>query len=207
MSELDGNGIIHLIGAMHKFASYKGDVNIATVALELIRTTAYNIAMQKPYGASDEKMYEIWIGIITRLKDVGCDDRTEVRNRAYATIEQIFNDNGESIIIKVWSYTFQEIFTQLLHFVELHFFACRTEKGQIIAIATPTNIATPKFSLGIIQSPNAPRVMRFDEEAIKKEKIADDKSREKQWEESISSVLSTFVRIFKKFSQTSEISL
>ncbi len=207
LDKIDAAGFIHLLNAVHRFASYKSDVNIPTVALGLVQTIADHVSTSRPHGTSEERLYEIWVSIATRLKDVGCDERAEIRSRAYNTIEHIFIDNGDNIATKVWNFTFVEVFAQLLHFVELRFLACRTDKGQGIAITTPTNIATPKFSVGAInENKNAGRVMRFDEEAIKKERAAaeDGKLKEKQWEESVSSLVNMFVRVFMKFSQLVE---
>jgi len=205
LSKIDNIGFSKVISALHEFAKCKHDTNnISFAAIEMLRIITDNLASGE-IEATEEKVYEFWTDILVRLKELGCDERSEIRSKIYTTIESIFNDNAEAIPGKVWNFAFHESLAQLLQFAELNFMACRTDvKNHGIILTTPTNIATPKFSMGNINSPEVnKRIMRFDEEAIKKEKPEEiSKLREKMWEESIINLLSCFLQVFKRFHES-----
>ena len=200
---IDFAGVNRLLSAMQQFATYEGNVNIQVVVLELYHVIADHVASERVH--TEDKLYEIWTGIFSRLKELGCDERAEMRTKVYGVVEAIINDSAESLFPKAWHYVFFDVLAQLMHFAELRLIACRTD-GRVLGLAltTPTNIVTPKFSMGGIGSPNVrPRVMRFDEEALNQEKSeGTGNSKEKQWEETISSLLSALVRVFKRFHET-----
>lgn len=199
---MDHTIITHLIATTSKFALYKGDITISLVSLELIYKISRHLSQENIQEFPEDILTQTLICIIGKIREIGCDERAEIRHNAYRTLEEILVDHGTNIYLKVWKYAFFEGLEQLLQFVELHFFACRTKKGQVVAAPTPTNVATPKFSIGQNVTPphhqSVGRVMKFDEETIKK---ASDESKvkENQWEESVTLLFATFSRVFKKF--------
>ncbi len=188
-----------LVAVIHYFATLRQNLNVSLLAVGFIHNVADYVCQQqmagKLSGISEERVNEIWMNLLSRLREVGNDERGELRQVSYRTLEQILTAHAEIIPLKVWSYMLVDICSQLLQVGKIHYLACT--KGGAQAMEMSGAVPTPTFSAEGEPAKNKPKVMRFDEETIRKE-AEEEKIKEKSWEESITVLHSTVVRVLKR---------
>ena len=187
------NGLVFLIDILYRFASHKQDLSASAISLELFHQMANHLFIVK---AVEDKFLELWYGILVRLKELGCDERMEIRAKVLDTLDDIFRDNANKAPLKVWSYFFFEILPQLIQVSEVNFLISRDDiKGTEITISH--NLPTPTFRL---KGPFTANSIEYEKEAT----TLATKTFMKEWEKSMTKLLFTSVKILFSFKQLTE---
>jgi hypothetical protein len=193
LNYIDANGLVFLIDILYKFASYKRDLSTCTISLELFHQITNHFFAVK---TMEDKFLELWYGVLVRLKELGCDERLEVRIKVFDTLDDIFRDNASKASLKVWNYFFFEILPQLTQVSEVNFLMSRDDiKGTEVAISH--NLPTPTFQPKTSVPTNT---IKYEEEIS----IQGTKTFMKEWEESMSKLLFTSAKILYSFQQLTE---
>ena len=192
------SNIASLVAIIYYFTTLRNNLNISLLAVAFIHNVADYICQQKLTGKlaslSEEKINEIWLNLFNRLKEIGTDERGELRHAAYRTLDQIMVAHAEILPLRIWSYTLLDISSQILQFVKIHYFACTRGGAYLEALGSSAMTATPKFT---IDGDKKAKAMKFDEEAIAKNS-EEQKVKEKTLEESVTVLHSSLVRVIKK---------
>ena len=184
LHKIDLSNIGYLINVIHHFASLRGDLNISLVAVGLIRNVADYIGQQHLNPSNESSINEIWLNLVKRLKEVGYDERGELRQASYRTLEKILIDHAGNIPLKIWSYTLLETFSELLQYVKVQYFMC------VRGNETPTSS----------ESTSSNKQAKKKEEKKAQKDPEEIRILTKSWEESVTVLFSLLVRVLKRFS-------
>jgi len=192
------SNIASLLAIIYYFTTLRNNLNISLLAVAFIHNIADYICQQQISGKfatlTEEKVNEIWLNLFNHIKEIGSDERGELRHAAYRTFDQIMNAHAEILPLHVWNYCLIELCSQLLQFVKIHYFACTRGGSYLQTMGVASAISTPKF---VEPEKKSKSVMKFDEETIAKNN-EEQKVKEKTWEESVTVLHSSIVRVIRK---------
>ncbi len=140
-----------LSAVIHYFATLRQNLNVSLQAVAFLQNVADYVCQQKLGAEAEEQLNGIWINLLNRLKEIGTDERSELRNAAYRTLEQIMTGHAEVIPIKIWTYMLVDICSQLLQTSKICYLACAT--GGNYGAGLASSVATPKFTFDPQQEP------------------------------------------------------
>ena len=120
------SSIESFIGIICYFTALREDLNTSLLSVSFIQNVADYMSQQQLVGnlvnTLQERISEIWISLFNRLKDIGIDDRGELRHAAYRTLNQIVEIHMKELTPRVWSYILLSLSFQLLEFVTTSYF-------------------------------------------------------------------------------------
>lgn len=195
---IDANGLGFLMDIVYKFASSKSDISTSTLSLELFHRIASHFSSVK---ATEDKFLELWRSLLVHLKELGCDERAEVRAKVFETLQEIFRANASRTPLKVWSCFFFEVLPQLVQVVEVNFLMSRDDsKGCGVPVASAHNLPTPTFQSLHHFNVNAEKT----EVGMLQKESNNIKAHMKEWEESVAALLTTWAKILHAFQHLAE---
>jgi len=111
------------------------------MAISLMQQLADHIVIHNEHNLNSNEILEFWDEFLNYFRELGSDERIDIRNTSYKTIENIFIELGKSFSIDLWIKLFQEILVPLLLFN----FSKAVDKFSDAFLTTPTFLQTPKF--------------------------------------------------------------
>ena len=191
-----------LVAVIHYFTTLRQNLNVSLLAVGFIHNVADYVCQQqltgKLSGISAEKINEIWTNLLNRLKEIGNDERGELRHAAYRTLEQILTGHAEIISPTIWTYMLTDVCAQLLRAGKLQYFACVKGLVPEKQKSSPESYHSSQRDACLTGSRGKMKSAKSDKESAKKETEEEEKLREKSWEESITILHSTVIRVLKK---------
>lgn len=168
-----------LIAIVWFFTTLQDSLNIPLLSVAFIQNIADYLSQQQVSGklvnTPQEKISEIWVILFTRLKEIGTDQRPDLRHTAYRTLDQIMDIHGKDLGVRVWSYILGSSAAELLQFLAEGYFES-------------------------IKNENASEVLQEGTPAAAEGKLIEVKN----WEESIRVLCISLVRIVKKLHSLEE---
>jgi hypothetical protein len=120
------SSIESLIGIISYFTALREDLNTSLLSVAFIQNVADYMSQHQLTGnlvnTPQERISEIWLSLFNRLKEIGIDERGELRHAAYRTLNQIVEIHGKELTSRVWSYILLSLSFQLLEFVTTSYF-------------------------------------------------------------------------------------
>ena len=133
------SSIHNLISVIFYLTTLKENLNIPLPSVALIQNIADYLSQQQVGGKlvnmQQEKICEVWIVLFTRLKEIGMDQRGDLRDTAYKTLDQIINIHGKDLGVRVWYYVLSTLTTELLQHLTGGYF--ESVKKADVSVGTP----------------------------------------------------------------------
>lgn len=123
-----------LVAVIYHFTTLKGSLNTSLLAVAFLHNVADYVSQQQLMGRlkdfPEEKVNELWMKLLGKLKEIGMDRREELRSAAYRTLEQIMADHSSCLSTPVWTHALASLLPELLSFAERNYFALGSKSAE-----------------------------------------------------------------------------
>jgi len=164
-----------LVVIIYHFITVKNNLNGALLAVSFLHNVMDYVSRQTSEELPEVQADKIWCYLFSKLKEIGKDDRGELRHVTYKTLDKIITTHGSKFSMNIWEYLLIEVAQTLLKFGRVNYFA--HTKGN-----TYTNTLNKEESEEVIKIGGE----------IKEEDI-------KEWEDTIIIFYDTLTRYLTKF--------